>query len=100
MKKSTLLTIQDKLKSKSKQPWAAFETDGFSDDGVGIGMFWNSAFISHLHANGVQGATDEETMQLFFLFMASRVAESVVGENTVSAENTPNLTNEANAFIR
>ena len=101
MKSSKLIVLAEALKSKSANPWACFETDGFSQEGLGIAMRWNSAFIKHLHEHGIQGANDQETLQLFFLFMSSQVASGVGGEEDVIAPAaTPNLTSEANQFIR
>lgn len=100
MKESFLVSLNEKLVSKSKKPWACFETDGVSEDGLGVAMHWNNSFIKKLHAQGIQGNDDRETIQLFFLFMASRIAEAAAGDgNTVNPEATPNLTNEANRFV-
>jgi hypothetical protein len=96
MKSKKLVALQELLCKRSKQPWACFETDGFSDDGLGIAMSWNPAFIQMLHQHGIQGVNDQETVQLFFLFMSNRVAEGIGGENTVNPSGTPQLTNEAN----
>lgn len=102
MESSNLVKLMELMKSKSKKPWACFETDGFSEDGLGVAMRWNPAFIEHLHAVGIQGATDQETVQLFFLFMASRISDGVGGEEDVvnPSGGTPSLTSEANRFVR
>ena len=100
MNSSSLVKLTELLKARSKTPWACFETNGFSEEGLGIAMSWNKAFIGMLHQNGIQGTSDQETLQLFFLFMASRVSEGVGGENeVVNPSGTPNLTSEANRFV-
>jgi hypothetical protein len=101
MKSSKLIVAEELIRSKSKRPWACFETNGFSEEGLGIAMRWNPAFIKMLHENGIQGANEQETIQLFFLFMSSQVAAGVGGESdVVNPSGTPNLTSEANMFVR
>lgn len=101
MKKSTLISFKERLESGSKEPWACFETSGIDEeDGLEVSMHWNKAFIKHLTSLGIQGETPEETLQLFFLFMSSRIAESVVGEDVINPTEMPNLTSEANSFVR
>lgn len=103
MNKSKLISIKEFLSSKSKTPWAVFETCGVvSEDGtkgVPIGMYWNDAFIVNLANAGIQGQNDQETMQLFFLYMASQVANAITEEDVVNPEATPNLSSEANTFV-
>jgi hypothetical protein len=105
MKKSKLISAKELLSSKSKTPWACFETCGIvSEDGtkgVPIGMYWNDAFIKDLAKVGIQGQNDQETMQLFFLYMASQVANAVSEEigDVVNPEATPNLSSDANSFV-
>lgn len=105
MKKSKLISLKELISSKSKQPWACFETCGVvsqeGEKGMPIGMYWNDSFIQHLSSIGIQGQTDQETLQMFFLYMASQVAETfseAVG-NVVNPEATPNLSSEANTFV-
>lgn len=100
MKKSTLINLKEKLESRSKNPWACFETEGITEEGLGVAMHWNPAFIQHLHGLGIQGANDNETLQMFFLYMSSRIAEGLIGEDVVNPDATPNLTSEANLFVR
>ena len=100
MKKSKLVALKEKLSMRSKAPWACFETSGFDEGGLGISMHWNPAFIKHLHEHGIQGITEQETLQLFFLFTASRISDSFVGEDTVNPEEMPTLTSEANTLVR
>lgn len=101
MKESLLVSLNEKLVSRSSKPWACFETEGVTDDGLGIAMHWNKAFLKKLHSQGIQGNDDRETMQLFFLFMASRIAEATSNDgDAVNPEATPNLSNEANRFVR
>jgi hypothetical protein len=105
MKGRFWVRLQELLMAKSKKPWACFETAGFDPDkGLGLAMHWNDSFIAHLHASGIQGINDQETLQLFFLYMSSRISESIdeLGQETetVNPSATPNLTTEANQFRR
>lgn len=101
MKGSLLVDMQEKIMARSKKPWACFETSGVEDGQLGISIRWNKAFIASLHAQGVQGQTDEETIQLFFMFMSSRIADDATGgADVVNPSGTPTLTNEANRFVK
>ena len=100
MEKSKLISLKEKLESKSSKPWACFETNGISEEGLGVSMYWNKAFVEHLRDAGIQGINDQETLQLFFLYMASRIASSASEEDTVNPEATPTLTSDANRLVR
>ena len=101
MKESFLVSLNQKIVSRSTKPWACFETEGVSEEGLGISMHWNKAFINKLHEQGIHGEDDNQTMQMFFLFMASRVADGINdNQDVVNPDATPNLTNEANRFVR
>lgn len=101
MKRNIILSIQDFLRKRSKRPWACFETDGFSKEGLGIRMYWNKAFIKGLHEHGIQATSDQETVQMMFLYISSQVTGFTVGgAEIVNPEATPQLTNEANTFIK
>jgi hypothetical protein len=67
-------------------------------------MYWNNSFINSLRQGGIEGETDEQVMEMFFMFMASRISESVVArdaeEDVVNPEGTPKLTSEANTLRR
>lgn len=100
---SLLINLKEKLVSRSSKPWACFETSGLSEEGLGISMHWNSSFIKHLHSQGISGSNDNETIQLFFLFMSGKIAESINAasdDGQINPDATPNLTSEANRFIR
>jgi hypothetical protein len=101
MKPSKLVTLNEMMVAKSKQPWACFETNGIGEKGLGIAMHWNKSFIDMLHHHQIQGTTEQETLQLFFLYMAGQIADSVAGgEDTVNPAEMPSLTAEANRFVR
>jgi len=100
MKRSWLLTLKEFVSWRSKKPWACFETSGPTKEGrVEFSISANKAFIENLKTLGMGGTTDEETVQLFFLQMRM-VPEDMVQEDAVSPEATPNLTHEANKFVR
>jgi hypothetical protein len=101
MKRRFLTVLQEKIAHLSKQPWATFETNGIDRQTgqVGFSISWNPAFIKNLHAAGFQGTTDEETIQLFFL--STRMFPDDLGNgDVVNPAATPNLTNEANRFVK
>ncbi len=105
MKRSTLIWLKEKLSSRSKKPWACFETTGVSEDGrVEFSIAWNAAFIENLKQRGFSAATEEEMVQMFFL-SARMLPEDLAKEieeagDAVNPEATPNLTNDANRFVR
>lgn len=102
MKRKFLVYLQEKLANYSKRPWAAFETTGLEagTGQVAFSISWNSAFIKNLQAAGFQGTTDEETVQMFFLSARMIPNELLGNEDTVNPAEMPNLTNEANRFIK
>jgi len=101
MKRSILIALKEKMMAFSKKPWGCFESTGPVDDGrVQFSISCNKAFVDNLKNKGFQGTTDEETVQLFFL--SARIApENMLNINeTINPSATPNLTNEANTFVR
>lgn len=102
MKRSLLVALKEKLSYRSKKPWACFETSGPDESGrLGFSISWNAAFTENLQKLGMAGQTDEETIQMFFLQMRM-LPEKMLDEvdEVVNPEATPNLTSEANQFIR
>ena len=98
MKQSFLIKLKEFFSKKSPTPWACFETNGPSADGImEFSISWNDAFIKRLHSLGYTGGNDEELVQLFFL--STRVfPENMVTEDTVNPGQMPNLSNEANSL--
>jgi hypothetical protein len=101
MKRTFLISLQEKFARMSKKPWANFETTGPDQEGrVGFSISWNKAFINNLHAMGMQGINDEETVQMFFLSARMVPEEMVKDVETVNPAEMPGLTNEANTLRR
>ena len=101
MKRSLLIRLHELLVSKSKKPWACFETSGIGEgERVAFTISWNRAFIENLRAAGFQATTDEETVQLFFIATRMLPEEMAGDEDTVNPEATPRLTSEANILKR
>lgn len=101
MKRSLLISLKEKLMSRSSKPWGCFETSGPGTDGrVEFSISCNKAFINVLKKNGFQGTNDEETVQLFFLTARIAPENLLDTDDTVNPAATPNLTNEANRFVR
>lgn len=102
MKRSLLVAIKERFAKKSKKPWACFETAGPDTTGrLAFSISWNEAFVKNLQELGMAGQTDEETIQLFFLQMRM-IPESMDTDTdtVVNPEATPNLTSDANKFVR
>lgn len=104
MKRSLLISLKEKLSSRSTKPWACFETSGPADDGrIAFSISCNDAFVKNLHKFGYQGITDEETVQNFFL-AARIIPEELLNSATEGSVNpsggTPHLTDEANRFVK
>lgn len=93
-----LTWLKDKLKSRSKAPWAEFETSGIEADGrIRWAMRWNDAFIDQLQRHGFTGITTEETVQNFFL-MCQMAPDGIHPEDTVNPAAMPNLSAEADSL--
>jgi hypothetical protein len=101
MKRSLLVSLKEKLSATSKEPWACFETGGPDDEGrLEFSISYNKAFIANLHKQGYQGINDEETVQMFFI-STRMLPESMMNDvDTINPSATPNLTSEANKFVR
>lgn len=104
MKQSFFARLKEFFSKRSKQPWAAFETEGPSRDGIlEFSISWNPAFVNNLKKLGYMGDTDEEIVQLFFLstrvlpenLLTDTTANS---DNTVNPESMPRLSSEANGL--
>lgn len=88
------------MSARSKKPWACFETSGPTEDGhVGFSISFNTAFVDNLRAHGFEGMNDEEIVQMFFLSVRM-VPEEFALDDAINPAATPNLTNEANRFVR
>lgn len=102
MKQSRLITLKERISRNSKKPWACFETTGPDESGrLGFSIAWNPAFVRNLEKLGMGGATEEETIQMFFL-QIRMLPDSLLEQEdeTVNPEATPTLTSEANQFVR
>jgi len=102
MKRSFLISLKEWLVRGKKEPWAVFETSGIDEEGrIAFSISTNKAFIKHLHAFGIQGTNDEETVQLFFLF--TKMAPDAVGTDPSNAPvnpiDLPNLSSESNKYV-
>lgn len=100
MKRSLFIIIKEFLAGFSSKPWACFETTGPDATGkLGFSISWNSAFTTNLQKLGMASQTDEETVQMFFLQLRM-VPESLMEDGSVNPHATPELTNDANKFVR
>jgi hypothetical protein len=98
MKRSALIKVKEFTEKFSGKPWGCFETTGISKDGViEFSMSYNKALVNNLRSYGLEGTTDEELVQTFFL--VTRMAPTSWEDEAVNPEATPNLTNEANKFV-
>lgn len=103
MKQSFLVKVKEWWFKNSDKPWACFETDGPSRDGIlEFSISWNNSFVERLKRLGYTGGNDEELVQLFFL--STRVLpENLLNESaddTVNPEGMPRLTSEMNELRR
>ena len=99
----TLLNwLANKLMARRKKPWARFIVNGISEDGqVRFDIAFNKAFIKNAQDNGLQGASDEETVQNF-LFGTMMLPKEVFSEDfdPVTSDAHPYLQAEDNRFKR
>lgn len=101
MKRGILVSLQEVVKRFSKKPWGCIETTGPDDNGrVAFSISCNDAFIKNLKSKGFQGMTDEETVQLFFISMRMVPEDIPEINDTINPASMPNLSNEANKFVR
>lgn len=101
MKSSWLMGLKEFISKNSKKPWAAFETEGPSEDGrLEFSIRWNKAFIKLLKKSGYEGTTDEETVQMFFIMTHMLPEDMMHEDNTVNPDGTPRLSSDANILKR
>lgn len=101
MKRKLLISLQEKISTASKKPWACFETTGPNEEGrLPFTVSYNKAFVNNLKAQGYEGMTDEEIVQMFFISTRMLPESMVNEEDTVNPEEMPNLSREANSFRR
>lgn len=93
-----IIKFAELIHSKSDKPWACFETEGITNQGIGVKMFWNDAFIKHIGSMGIVAATEQEMLQLFFLFMAAQVSGVKPDDEMVQPDATPELSSPNNTF--
>lgn len=86
-----LFWLIEKLKARSKKPWAAFVVGGIVDGQVAFEMRGNKAMAKHLRDQGFDGATDEELLQNF-LFGCMMWPKQI--EDNVQSEGHPDLGTE------
>lgn len=100
MKPSKLVRFKEWWSKKSKTPWACFETEGPSSDGIlEFSISWNAAFVDKLKRMGYTGGNDEELVQLFFLstrVLPENLLTDVAEDNAVNPAEMPRLSSEGN----
>lgn len=88
--------ILDILKSRSKKPWASFQTNGFGEDGrIKFEISYNKAFIENLSAHGIRGINDQETV-MRFLVASQMLPEEMLENDIVRSEAHPMLQSDKN----
>lgn len=100
MKQSFLVKIKEWWFKNSDDPWACFETDGPSRDGImEFSISWNKSFVDRLQRLGYTGGNDEELVQLFFLstrVLPENLLNEPAADNAINPEGMPRLTSEMN----
>ncbi len=92
--------LEETLKSRSKQPWARFDTAGVEDGAVRYDMTWNAAFLDNLRNAGFTGHNEQEVVENFFLgsMIIPRMdglSDDAVSEDSLAA---PVMTSETHRF--
>lgn len=100
MIKKLLLWLLDKTQQNAKAPFAAYFTTGVNPDGQApIQFMWNKAFIKNINQFGYQCATEEETIELFYVATRpTRITEELeegMSERGVVSENHPQLSDDS-----
>lgn len=87
-------SLYAKEREASTSPWAAFEINGFEEDGrIKVDFSWNNSFIKKIKDMGFQAETDEDCVQLFFFTSSMRpvnLAEDP-SDDAVQSSSHPNL---------
>ena len=96
---SFLSWLDEKLRNRSKTPWARFVTTGVEDGSVRYDMAWNPAFLENLKKAGFTGHNEQEIVENFFL--GSMIIPKADGLNEAVSDDSlaaPTMTSERNRF--
>ncbi len=81
-------------------PWAMFEVMGFEPNGqIRVEFNWNETFIKRIQELGFHAETPEDSVQLFFYASQMKPTELSGGDDTVQADETPQLSSPANRVV-
>lgn len=62
--------VIEEERRKSDEPWVNIRSANFdSEKGIKIELDWNEAFVKHLRASGIKGATDDIVVQKWLAFL-------------------------------
>ena len=90
--------LEEKLRNRSKSPWARFETSGVENGTVRYDMSWNPAFLDNLKKAGFTGHTEQEIVENFFLGSMIIPKEDALNAEVGEDSLTPQLQSESNRF--
>lgn len=100
--KKILLWMLDKTQQGSKEPFGAYFTTGIGMDGQApIQFMWNKAFIQNINQFGYHCATEEETIELFYVATRPTAITEEIEANAkegIHSENHPQLTDDGNVL--
>ena len=93
--------LEEKLRTRSKAPWARFTTAGIEDGSVRYDMAWNPAFLANLRSAGFVGHSEQEIVENFFL--GSMIIPKADGLNEEVSDDSlaapsPSLASDRNRF--
>lgn len=92
--------LEEKIRNRSKTPWARFDTAGIENGTVRYDMAWNPAFLVNLRNAGFNGHNEQEIVENFFLGSLIIPREDGLNDDQAVSEDslTPTLVSEKNRF--
>jgi hypothetical protein len=91
--------LTELLMRRSKKPWGRFTVGGITEDNqIRFEIAYNKALLKNIKANGLEGETDEDTINnfLFATVMYPKQYEDTV--DPVQSDFHPNLSSADNKF--
>lgn len=88
-------------KFRSKKPWAKLEIVDIEEDGqLKLKYSHNEAFIQYLKSIKWDEGPEDDMVQSYLLSLGVMAAIAEGNDNMINPDSHPELTNDANKFIR
>lgn len=85
------LSVEKALAKNSDEPWAGFSVTETDKERIGLKLDWNDAFVDYLKRNGINAASDEDIVSIWFASLMKDMGEEIDEEQAEEYRKTYNL---------